>query len=251
MNDECLKPDFRRPIRYKCDIEGAVEEVINYFNIKSVYKVDLIRIEIEEQIDILGIAVKVYVSIPICDIDRIKQYLVAELQNYFYGRICFARNIDIQLFCEIKQDPVLQEFVLAFENQKEDKNMRQIPEIKNLIHSGEYTHIIWEDGTKTSVKREANTPYDAYGAFAQAVLKKLYGSTEKAKFEHTLKQLPAKEQKKVLAEKEARKAKQEKAEKKKIDRQLAKEEKELQEKEEQVKKTRAKRRELFKSGQEG
>lgn len=81
------------------------------------------------------------------------------------------------------------------------------------------------------------------------MLKKLYGSTEKAKFEHTLKQLPIKEQKKVLAEKKARKEKQERAEKKKIDRQLKREEEELREKEEQVKATRAKRKSLFKSSE--
>lgn len=89
-------------------------------------------------------------------------------------------------------------------------------------------------------------PYDAYSAFAQAVVKKLFGSTEKAKFEHELRQHSEKEQKKILAEKEARRAKQQKAEKKKLDKELAKQERELKEKTEQVQATRAKRQSMFK-----
>ena len=32
--------------------------------------------------------------------------------------------------------------------------MKQLPEIKKIIHSGDYTHIIWADDSKTSVKKK-------------------------------------------------------------------------------------------------
>lgn len=122
--------------------------------------------------------------------------------------------------------------------------MKQIPEVKKIIHSGDYTHIIWEDDTKTSVKRAKDSFNDPYSAFAQAVLKKLYGSTEKAKFEHEIKQKSVKEQKKILAEKEARRAKQQKREERKISKELARQEKELEEKKKEVEKCREKKRRI-------
>lgn len=127
---------------------------------------------------------------------------------------------------------------------KEENNMKQIPEVKKIIHSGDYTHVIWEDDTKTSVKRAKDSFNDPYSAFAQAVLKKLYGSTEKAKFEHEIKQKSVKEQKKILAEKEARRAKQQKREERKISKELARQEKELEEKKKEVEKCREKKRRI-------
>lgn len=163
------------------------------------------------------------------------------------GRACPFNIIDIQFKCELTEPVSMVYCELKKAGKiKEENNMRQLPEIKKIIHSGDYTHIIWADNSKTSVKRAEDTPYDAYSAFAQAVVKKLYGSTENAKFEHELRQLSAKEQKKVIAEKEARRAKQQKAEKKKIDRELKRQEQELAEKEEQVQATRAKRQSMFK-----
>lgn len=149
---------------------------------------------------------------------------------------CLLTEPVSMVYCELKKAGKI----------KEEENMKQLPEIKKIIHSGDYTHIIWADGSKTSVKKAEDMPYDAYSAFAQAVVKKLYGSTEKAKFEHELRQHSEKEQKKILAEKEARRAKQQKAEKKKIDRELKRQEQELAEKEKQVKATRAKRQSMFK-----
>lgn len=149
---------------------------------------------------------------------------------------CLLTEPVSMIYCELKKAGKI----------KEEENMKQLPEIKKIIHSGDYTHIIWADDSKTSVKKAEDMPYDAYSAFAQAVVKKLFGSTEKAKFEHELRQHSEKEQKKILAEKEARRAKQQKAEKKKIDRELKRQEQELAEKEEQVKATRAKRQSMFK-----
>ena len=163
------------------------------------------------------------------------------------GRICPFNNIDIQFKCELTEPVSMVYCELKKAGKiKEEENMNQLPEIKKIIHSGDYTHIIWADDSKTSVKKAEDMPYDAYSAFAQAVVKKLFGSTEKAKFEHELRQHSEKEQKKILTEKEARRAKQQKAEKKKIDRELKRQEQELAEKEKQVKATRAKRQSMFK-----
>ena len=163
------------------------------------------------------------------------------------GRICPFNNIDIQFKCELTEPVSMVYCELKKAGKiKEEENMKQLPEIKKIIHSGDYTHIIWADDSKTSVKKAEDMPYDAYSAFAQAVVKKLFGSTEKAKFEHELRQHSEKEQKKILTEKEARRAKQQKAEKKKIDRELKRQEQELAEKEKQVKATRAKRQSMFK-----
>lgn len=163
------------------------------------------------------------------------------------GCACPFNIIDIQFKCELTEPVSMVYCELKKAGKiKEEENMKQLPEIKKIIHSGDYTHIIWADGSKTSVKKAEDMPYDAYSAFAQAIVKKLYGSTEKAKFEHELRQHSEKEQKKILAEKEARRAKQQKAEKKKIDRELKRQEQELAEKEKQVKATRAKRQSMFK-----
>ena len=163
------------------------------------------------------------------------------------GRVCPFNIIDIQFKCELTEPVSMVYCELKKAGKiKEEENMKQLPEIKKIIHSGDYTHIIWADDSKTSVKKAEDMPYDAYSAFAQAVVKKLYGSTEKAKFEHELRQHSEKEQKKILTEKEARRAKQQKAEKKKIDRELKRQEQELAEKEKQVKATRAKRQSMFK-----
>lgn len=238
-----------RPVFTEQDVICAVEDIISEITLQQSFKFTLENVVIN---DLHNGVCEVSITISGDNIEGFREFIYSRIMTgleSLLGAICKFTRFDVRLNYQPVIQPAFLELKLGCKNIKEENNMRQIPEIKNLIHSGEYTHIIWEDGTKTSVKREENTPYDAYGAFAQAVVKKLYGSTEKAKFEHTLKQLPIKEQKKVLAEKKARKEKQERAEKKKIDRQLKREEEELKEKEEQVKATRAKRKSLFKSSE--
>ena len=238
-----------RPIFTEQDVMCAVEDIVSEITLQTSFNFTLDSVVVN---DLDNGVCEVTITVSGDNIEGFKEFVHSNIVNgleSLLGAICKFTRFDVKLNYQPVIQPAFLEMKLGCKNIKEENNMRQIPEIKNLIHSGEYTHIIWEDGTKTSVKREENTPYDAYGAFAQAVVKKLYGSTEKAKFEHTLKQLPVKEQKKVLAEKKARKEKQERAEKKKIDRQLKREEEELREKEEQVKATRAKRKSLFKSSE--
>lgn len=130
---------------------------------------------------------------------------------------------------------------------KEENKMLQVPEIKKIIRSNDYTHIMWEDGTKTSVKRSADTPDDPYGAFAQAVLKKMFGSTAHAKKEFEFKQKPFLVQKRELKKKQERLEKQAEREQRRVkknDERLAKEQ---AAKEAELAEVKRKRAALFKS----
>lgn len=212
---------------------------------------ELKRVEIGSRIEIGVIPIIIYIKLSQSEghlVDYLKYAFLKKVNEELLGRIHSSfSEIKVELRCELTE-PVSMVYceLKTVGKIKEENIMKQLPEIKKIIHSGDYTHIMWADGTKTSVKKAEDMPYDAYSAFAQAVVKKLFGSTEKAKFEHELRQHSEKEQKKILADKESRRAKQQKAEKKKIDRELKRQEKELAEKEEQVKATRAKRQSMFK-----
>lgn len=62
------------------------------------------------------------------------------------------------------------------------KTVKEYPNPKVIHHMIDGTTVvIWEDGTKTMVKKRDVDSYDPYAATAQAFLKKLYGSTSRAK----------------------------------------------------------------------
>ena len=50
-------------------------------------------------------------------------------------------------------------------------------EIKKVIQNGNATIVFWADKTKTVVKRKEYDDNDVYAAVAQALAKKIYGST--------------------------------------------------------------------------
>lgn len=56
-----------------------------------------------------------------------------------------------------------------------------VPMIKSVIFSGPATTILWADDTKTTVKVAEGQEFDRYAGFCAAVVKKLYGSSTKAK----------------------------------------------------------------------
>lgn len=56
-----------------------------------------------------------------------------------------------------------------------------IPYVKSVIFSGPATTIMWEDGTKTTVKCASDQQFDKYAGFCACVCKKLFGSTFAAK----------------------------------------------------------------------
>ena len=52
-------------------------------------------------------------------------------------------------------------------------------EPKKIIRSGEYTTVLWMDGTKTIVKRMPGSEDSDYAAFTAALAKKVYGTNSK------------------------------------------------------------------------
>lgn len=58
-----------------------------------------------------------------------------------------------------------------------DAKMRVTP--WRIIRNGPATIVIWMDGTKTIVKKSADTPDDDYSAFCAALAKKIYGNNSR------------------------------------------------------------------------
>ena len=80
-------------------------------------------------------------------------------------------------------------------------------EPKKIIRSGEYTTVLWMDGTKTIVKRMPGSEDSDYAAFTAALAKKVYGTNSKVE------RIVAKtERVKTKAEKKAEKKAKHKAE---------------------------------------
>lgn len=52
-----------------------------------------------------------------------------------------------------------------------------IPGIKRVIFSGPVAIVLWDDGTKTIVRKSSDDSNDHYAAFTAAVCKKLFGSS--------------------------------------------------------------------------
>lgn len=64
---------------------------------------------------------------------------------------------------------------------KGTRNLRVISElaVKKIISNGPATIVFWNDGTKTIVKRDNYDEDDLYDAVANALAKKIFGSTSK------------------------------------------------------------------------
>lgn len=56
---------------------------------------------------------------------------------------------------------------------------RKFPLPTKIVFSGDYTHVFWEDDSKTSVKLMVGDPYDEEHAVASAIAHKLFGSKTK------------------------------------------------------------------------
>lgn len=93
---------------------------------------------------------------------------------------------------------------------KEEKPMTaEVPKIKRVIHSNDWTIVEFKDGVTTRVKKMPDTQGDPIAAFCYAICKRLYGNNEsfsKVVDLHDLKCLSIKEQEKVLKAKAERKA---------------------------------------------
>lgn len=88
---------------------------------------------------------------------------------------CDAENCDECPFaCEFDLDSEL-----AVEEDEPD--MWGIPDIERIVFSDPATIVFWEDGTKTVVKCMKGERFERYAGFAAACMKKLFGSTSRAK----------------------------------------------------------------------
>ena len=56
-----------------------------------------------------------------------------------------------------------------------------IPDVRRIIFNDPATIVFWEDDTKTVVKCMAGEKFERYAGFAAACMKKMFGSTSRAK----------------------------------------------------------------------
>jgi len=80
-----------------------------------------------------------------------------------------------------------------------------IPDIDHVVFSEPATIVFWEDGTKTVVKCMKGERYERYAGFMAACMKKMFGSTSRAKSVmnyFTVEQAPKTEKKKKKKENE-------------------------------------------------
>ena len=69
------------------------------------------------------------------------------------------------------------------EQKKELKELREkkSPDVKRVLKNGDYMTVLWEDGTKTIVKRAEDEPESDYAAFTAALGIRCYGSNSALK----------------------------------------------------------------------
>ena len=68
------------------------------------------------------------------------------------------------------------------EKEKESENMNcNHITAEKIYYKGNYTTVVWSDGTVTTVKCGENETFDKYSGFAAAVCKKFFGSTTATK----------------------------------------------------------------------
>lgn len=68
-----------------------------------------------------------------------------------------------------------------YDDTEDDPPMWGIPDIDRVVFSGRATIVFWTDGTKTVVKAMQGERFERYAGFAAACMKKMFGSTSRAK----------------------------------------------------------------------
>lgn len=64
---------------------------------------------------------------------------------------------------------------------EEEKFFFGIPDVEYIIFNDPATIVFWDDGTKTVVKVMEGEKFEKYAGFAMACMKKMFGSTSRAK----------------------------------------------------------------------
>lgn len=67
------------------------------------------------------------------------------------------------------------------DDDESELNMWGIPDIDRVVFSGPATIVFWTDGTKTVVKCMDGEKFERYAGFMAACMKKMFGSTSRAK----------------------------------------------------------------------
>lgn len=100
----------------------------------------------------------------------------------------FGGSVDFLSISDMREDEQFDavRYAMAYANMTErlykqmNKSPRMsIPAIKKIISSDPVTIVIWEDDTKTIVRRAADTEPSEYTAVCAAICKKLFGSNHK------------------------------------------------------------------------
>ena len=109
--------------------------------------------------------------------------------------------------CEDKCAEDTENWKITYEEAEDDEypDMWGIPEIDHVVFSGPATIVFWEDGTKTIVKCMEGEKFERYAGFAAACMKKMFGSTSRAKsvMEYFTLEKPVVEKKKKKKEDDA------------------------------------------------
>lgn len=86
-------------------------------------------------------------------------------------------------FCDLdcSECDLCQEECFDCEFEEEEPMMWGIPDVDRIIFNPPATIVFWDDGTKTVVKCMEDQPYEKYAGFAMACMKKMFGSTSRAK----------------------------------------------------------------------
>ena len=80
--------------------------------------------------------------------------------------------------CDLRMEEC---FDCELECEEEEPMMWGIPDVDRIIFNPPATIVFWDDGTKTVVKCMEDQPYEKYAGFAMACMKKMFGSTSRAK----------------------------------------------------------------------
>ena len=68
-----------------------------------------------------------------------------------------------------------------YDVEEEEPMMWGIPDVRRVIFNNPATIVFWDDGTKTVVKAMKGEKFERYAGFAMACMKKMFGSTGRAK----------------------------------------------------------------------
>lgn len=94
----------------------------------------------------------------------------------------FVPNDEVP-FCDLDcgECAVCQEDCCDCEFYEEDVPCWGIPDVEYIIFNPPATIVFWSDGTKTVVKAMEGEKFEKYAGFAMACMKKMFGSTSRAK----------------------------------------------------------------------